>query len=93
MRKTQTCCGSHYSFTNSNDRGASHAAACAIARFLDAELETGGLVTDAQSGTLSRSSSSQTSASESLGARQSPRGLSEPPEPTFGLFGKQERLN
>ena len=38
-------------------------------------------------------SSSQTVASESLGARQSPRGDSEPPEPTFGAFGTAERLN
>src|SRR5205823_13159177 len=43
--------------------------------------------------TLSFNSRSQTSASESLGARQSPRGESEPPEPTFGPFGMQERLN
>ena len=46
-----------------------------------------------QSGTWQRSSSSQGSASESAGARQSPRGLSEPPEPTFGPFGRHERLN
>src|SRR6187549_1546736 len=39
------------------------------------------------------SSSSQTVASESLGARQSPRGESEPPLPTLGPFGTQERLN
>ena len=38
-------------------------------------------------------SASQTSASESLGARQSPRGESEPPEPTLGALGTQERLN
>src|SRR5919112_6223007 len=44
------------------------------------------------SGTRS-SSASQTTASESLGARQSPRGESEPPEPTFGAFGTVERLN
>jgi hypothetical protein len=42
---------------------------------------------------LRRSSSNQTVASESLGARQSPRGESEPPEPTFGPFGIAERLN
>src|SRR3954471_19603168 len=42
---------------------------------------------------FSSSSPSQTTASESLGARQSPRGDSEPPEPTFGPFGTQERLN
>src|SRR5687767_12289864 len=44
-------------------------------------------------GTFSRSSLSQTSASESLGARQSPRGESEPPEPTFGPLGIALRLN
>src|SRR5215510_3041718 len=44
-------------------------------------------------GTFSRNSFSQTSASESLGARQSPRGESEPPEPTFGPLGIAERLN
>src|SRR5947208_16565256 len=44
-------------------------------------------------GTFSLSSLSQTSASESLGARQSPRGESEPPEPTFGPLGIAERLN
>ena len=48
---------------------------------------------DRQSGTLARSSSSHTTADESLGARQSPRGDSEPPEPTFGAFGIAERLN
>jgi hypothetical protein len=44
-------------------------------------------------GTFARNSSSHTVASESLGARQSPRGLSDPPEPTFGPFGRQLRLN
>ncbi|KAG0920958.1 hypothetical protein G6F31_020519 [Rhizopus arrhizus] len=34
-----------------------------------------------------------TTDSESLGARQSPRGDSEPPDPTFGAFGTQVRLN
>jgi hypothetical protein len=29
----------------------------------------------------------------SLGARQSPRGDSEPPEPIFGELGTQDRLN
>ena len=38
-------------------------------------------------------SSSQTVAGESLGARQSLRGDSDPPEPTFGPFGIAERLN
>ena len=47
----------------------------------------------AQSGTLRRSSSSHTVARASLGARQSPRGESEPPEPTLGAFGIAERLN
>src|SRR5437899_6552735 len=46
-----------------------------------------------QPGTFSRSSLSQTVASESLGARQSPRGESEPPEPTFGPVGMAPRLN
>ena len=45
------------------------------------------------SGTFRRSSSSQAVASESLGARQSPRGEREPPEPTFGALGIAERLN
>src|SRR5690242_16976666 len=45
------------------------------------------------SGTFVLSSSSQTVASESLGARQSPRGDKEPPDPTLGPFGMQERLN
>ena len=40
-----------------------------------------------------RSSSNQTAALASLGARQSLRGESEPPEPTFGAFGIAERLN
>ncbi len=39
------------------------------------------------------SSSSHTVAAESLGARQSPRGEREPPEPTFGPLGMAERLN
>jgi hypothetical protein len=37
--------------------------------------------------------SSHTAASLSLGARQSPRGESDPPEPTLGPLGTQERLN
>ena len=45
------------------------------------------------SGTCRRSSSSQTIAVASLGARQSPRGESDPPDPTFGPFGTAERLN
>ena len=45
------------------------------------------------SGTLRDSSSSHVSAVESLGARQSPRGESDPPEPTFGPLGMAERLN
>src|SRR4051794_21156738 len=44
------------------------------------------------SGTCS-SSASQTSAEESLGARQSPLGESEPPEPILGALGTHERLN
>ena len=44
-------------------------------------------------GTLASSSASQVSACESLGARQSPRGESEPPDATFGPFGMAERLN
>ena len=43
-------------------------------------------------GTRARSAS-HTVASESLGARQSPRGESDPPEPTLGAFGTHERLN
>jgi hypothetical protein len=38
-------------------------------------------------------SASQALASPSLGARQSPRGDSEPPELTFGPFGMADRLN
>src|SRR4051812_27238896 len=40
----------------------------------------------------SSSALSQTSALPSEGARQSPRGESEPPEPTFGAFGMALRL-
>ena len=43
------------------------------------------------SGTRCRSAS-HTAASLSLGARQSPRGYSEPPEPTFGALAMQLRL-
>ena len=45
------------------------------------------------SGTFFSSSSIHTVASESLGARQSPRGDSEPPLPTLGPFGTADRLN
>ena len=45
------------------------------------------------SGTFSSNSFSHTVASESLGARQSPRGDREPPEPTLGPLGTAERLN
>ena len=45
------------------------------------------------SGTWSVNSFSQTVASESLGARQSLRGDSDPPDPTFGAFGNADRLN
>ena len=38
-------------------------------------------------------SASQTAAVASLGARQSPRGDNDPPEPTFGPSGSAERLN
>jgi hypothetical protein len=38
-------------------------------------------------------SASQTSAFPSEGARQSPRGLSEPPADTLGPFGMADRLN
>ncbi len=48
---------------------------------------------DYASGTSRSSSSSQASAWLSLGARQSLRGESEPPEPTFGAFGSVDRLN
>src|SRR6185369_7077829 len=46
-----------------------------------------------QPGTFSRNSFSQTVASASLGARQSPRGESDPPDPTLGPFGIADRLN
>src|SRR5690606_11922494 len=44
-------------------------------------------------GTFFCSSSSHTSATASDGARQSPRGLSAPPEETFGPLGMALRLN
>jgi uncharacterized protein (DUF849 family) len=44
-------------------------------------------------GTLQASSSSHAVATASLGARQSPRGESEPPDPTFGPLGMADRLN
>src|SRR5256885_6989526 len=44
-------------------------------------------------GTLAASSSSQTVALPSEGARQSPRGERLPPETTLGPFGIAERLN
>src|SRR5690606_6039336 len=44
-------------------------------------------------GTFLRSSSSQTSATASDGARHSPRGLSAPPEETFGPLGLALRLS
>src|SRR6266702_3578534 len=46
-----------------------------------------------QFGTFRSRSSSQAAALESDGARQSPRGDSEPPDDTFGPFGMAERLN
>jgi hypothetical protein len=45
------------------------------------------------SGTPSLSSWTQTSESTSAGARQSLRGDNEPPDPTFGVFGRHDRLN
>ena len=45
------------------------------------------------SGTFLSSSSSQTVACASDGARQSPRGDREPPDEIFGPFGRAERLN
>jgi hypothetical protein len=48
---------------------------------------------DGQSGTFASSSSSHTRAFPSDGARQSPRGDSDPPVTTFGPFGRAERLN
>jgi hypothetical protein len=50
-------------------------------------------VPDCGQGTLFSSSSIHTSAVESLGARQSPRGDSDPPDPTLGAFGMADRLN
>ena len=52
-----------------------------------------GFAESVQPGTLRSSSSSQGWAEESLGARQSPRGDKDPPEPTLGPFGMAERLN
>ena len=45
------------------------------------------------SGTLASSSAIQTLALPSDGARQSPRGESDPPEDIFGPFGATDRLN
>jgi len=45
------------------------------------------------SGTPASSSSSHTVAVASEGARQSPRGESDPPEEIFGPLGRAERLN
>ncbi len=45
------------------------------------------------SGTPALSSSSQTLAVASEGARQSPRGDNEPPDEIFGPLGKADRLN
>jgi len=45
------------------------------------------------SATTRSSSASHTVARASLGARQSPRGESEPPEPTLGPLGMADRLN
>jgi len=50
-------------------------------------------LSDGYSGTFRLSSSSHTSASESLGARQSLRGERDPPDPTLGPFGMAVRLN
>src|SRR5438477_5825543 len=44
-------------------------------------------------GTLASSSASQTSGLPSDGARQSPRGDSEPPDEILGPLGRAERLN
>jgi hypothetical protein len=44
-------------------------------------------------GTFSSSSASHALACASEGARQSPRGDSEPPEEIFGPFGSVDRLN
>jgi hypothetical protein len=51
------------------------------------------LATDQSSGTSRSISSSQVRADMSDGARQSPRGDSEPPSDTFGPFGNADRLN
>ena len=48
---------------------------------------------DIPHGTFLSNSSTQTPAPASLGARQSPRGDSDPPDPTFGELGMQDRLN
>ena len=44
-------------------------------------------------GMLRSMSASQTAALPSDGARQSPRGLNEPPADTLGPFGMADRLN
>jgi len=61
----------------------------------DVEKANAALTTEAWIlyGTCSRSSRSHTSGSASLGARQSARGDSDPPDPTFGPFGRHDRLN
>src|SRR5262249_57561326 len=42
---------------------------------------------------MASASASHADGEASLGMRQSPRGESEPPEPTFGASGTQSRLN
>jgi hypothetical protein len=42
---------------------------------------------------MDSASASQAATEASLGMRQSPRGESEPPDPTFGASGTQSRLN
>src|SRR4029077_20097442 len=58
---------------------------CGVGRFL--------FIKNCRQGIRVRTSSSHAPASASLGARQSPRGLSEPPDPTFGPLGRHDRLN
>jgi len=68
-----------------------------VFRRLTLLVRTGGLLSQDLNYPTSSSnrsiSANHVAALESLGARQSPRGESEPPEPTLGPFGMAERLN
>ena len=69
------------------------AALMACARALECPVSVCSAYSHALSGTPASSSSSHTVAVASEGARQSPRGDSEPPDEIFGPLGRAERLN